>query len=212
MATGRIPLWVRLAYSAFVVVLVPSYWMTYGAANFLQICDVAAGVTLVGLWMESPLLLSMQAVAILVPQSVWVLDFAARLLGHRGFGLTDYMFKPQYPLWVRGLSLFHGWLPFLLLWSLRRLGYDRRALRMQTVVGVALLLLCYLAFAPPGTVGGHRAAANVNYVYGPDQNREQRWMPRPAWLGIVIVAAVIGMFLPSHLLLRRLAPAAPRHA
>ena len=210
MPTGRIPLWVRLAYSAFVAVLVPSYWVTYGPANFLQICDVAAALTLVGLWAQSPLLLSMQAVAILVPQTAWVADFLARLLAHRGFGLTDYMFQSRFPLWVRSLSLFHGWLPLLLLWATRRLGYDRRAFRAQTIVGITLLLVCYTAFAPPGTVGGQRPAANLNYVYGPHQNRPQQWMPRPAWLAIVILVAVLGMFLPAHMVLRRFAPAAPR--
>ena len=32
-----------------------------------------------------------------------------------GLGMAGYMFDPKLPLFVRGLSLFHGWLPFLLL-------------------------------------------------------------------------------------------------
>jgi len=206
MHRGRIPLWVRVGYSAFIAVLVPAYWRTYGPANFLQVCDVAAGVTLVGLWAQSRLLLSVEAVAILVPQTVWVVDFAGRLAGFRGLGLTDYMFNPAYPRWIRGLSLFHGWLPILLLWAVRRLGYDRRALGIQTVAGAALLLTCYAAFAPPGTVGGRRPVANVNYVYGVRQDRPQRWMPPAAWLAVVVAVAVLGMFVPAHLLLRRFAP------
>ena len=212
MSTGRIPLGVKLAFSAFVAVLVPGYWRTYGAANFLQLCDVAAGVTLVGLWAESALLLSVEAVAILVPQSVWVVDFVARLTGLGGFGMTAYMFNPAYPRWVRGLSLFHGWLPILLLWAVRRLGYDRRAFGIQTVVGVALLLACYLLFDPPGTVGGTRKATNLNYVFGPGNDRPQAWMPPAAWLAVVVTAAVVGMFLPAHLLLRRTMPPARRFA
>ncbi len=206
MPTGRIPRWIKLTYSAFVTVLVPSYWRVYGPANFLQICDVAAFVTLVGLWAESSLLLSVEAVAILVPQVVWVIDFAARLLGFRALGLTNYMFDPSYPRWVRSLSLFHGWLPYLLLRSLRRLGYDRRAFGVQTVVGTLLLLACYFLFAPPGTIGGKRIAANVNYVYGLSRSRPQSRMPHGAWLAVVIAAAIVGMFLPAHWVLRRLMP------
>ncbi len=38
------------------------------------------------------------------------------------------MFDRQLAVFTRGLSLFHGWLPFLLVWLLVRLGYDKRAL------------------------------------------------------------------------------------
>ena len=167
---------------------------------------MAALLTAGGLWLQSPLLLSMQAVGILVPQTVWVADFLARLLGFRFLGMTGYMFDPAYPQWVRGVSLFHGWLPLLLLWAVRRVGYDRRALGVQTVFGMALLLVCYAAFAPPGTVGGRRPAVNINYVYGPDAKRQQHWMPPAAWLALVTAVAVVGMFVPAHLLLRRVAP------
>src|SRR5689334_822386 len=33
------------------------------------------------------------------------------------------MFRPDIPLAIRILSLYHGWLPFLLLWMVRQLGY-----------------------------------------------------------------------------------------
>ena len=203
MPRGRIPIGVKVAFSAFVAVGVPTYWKTYGGANFLQLCDVAVGVTAVGLWRESPLLLGTQAVAVLVPQAVWVADFVTTLCGGRLLGMTGYMFDPGYPRWVRAISLFHGWMPLLLLWAVRRVGYDRRSLPAQVAFGVGLLLVCYLAFAPPGSDRPSRPVANVNYVYGPDNKRQQTWVPPWAWLGLVLVAAVVGMFVPSHLLLRR---------
>lgn len=52
----RIPLWVKLAYTAFVCVLVPYYLSAYGPTNFLYFCDVALLMTLAALWLESPLL------------------------------------------------------------------------------------------------------------------------------------------------------------
>jgi hypothetical protein len=203
MLVRRIPLWVKLAYSAFIAALVPGYWFTYGPTNFLFFCDVAALLTCVGLWLESPLLLGMQGVAILVPQTVWVIDFAGHLLGRPVLGMTGYMVDPKYPLWVRGLSLFHGWLPILLLWAVRRLGYDRRSLPAQVAFGLALLLACYLAFAPPGSAGSSRPVGNINYVYGPDNKRQQTWMPPALWLAVVMAVAVLGMFVPAHLVLRR---------
>ena len=71
----RLPLWLKLVYTAFMVVLVPVYWYYYGPTNFLYFCDVALILTLVGIWIESPLLISMCAVGILAPQTLWVVDF-----------------------------------------------------------------------------------------------------------------------------------------
>ena len=74
----RIPLWLKVAYTGFMAVLIPYYWHAYGPTNFLYFCDVAILVTLVALWRESRFLVSLQAVAILIPQTLWVADFALR--------------------------------------------------------------------------------------------------------------------------------------
>ena len=65
----------KLAYTAFMAVLVPVYWYYYGPTNFLYFCDVALFLTLAGIWLESPLLVSMCAVGILAPQILWVRRF-----------------------------------------------------------------------------------------------------------------------------------------
>src|SRR5229473_7522130 len=156
MANQRIPAWVKVAYSAFVAILVPCYWVTYTPWNFLYFCDVALLATAVALWMESPLLVSMQAVAITAPQMLWVVDLLCRLVaGVHVTGVTNYMFEGSLPLFLRGLSLFHGWLPFVLLWLLSRLGYDRRALTLQATVAVIVLLISYLLAPPPPPPAPH---------------------------------------------------------
>src|SRR3954452_3264829 len=71
----RIPLALKLAYTMFVAVLVPYYWVTYSPWNFLYFCDVALLITVAALWLESPLLMSLPAVGITVPQLLWVADF-----------------------------------------------------------------------------------------------------------------------------------------
>ena len=58
----RIPLWVKLAYSAFCAVMIPTYWHEYGPTNFLYFCDVAVLLTLAALWSENALLASIAAV------------------------------------------------------------------------------------------------------------------------------------------------------
>jgi hypothetical protein len=198
---SRIPLVVKLLYTAFVCVLVPYYWVTYTPWNFLYFCDVALLMTLAALWREDSLLASIPAVGITVPQLVWLIDF---LTGGRLIGMTAYMIDPKYSLLVRALSLFHGWLPFFLLWLVWRLGYDRRALLVQTILTWVLLLVCYfLAPAPPAPPGNPTAAVNIDYVHGLSSEAPQTWMPPWLWLTLLMIGLPLCAYLPTHLVLRR---------
>ena len=206
MTTPRcIPLWVKIAYSLFVAILVPFYWVTYTPWNFLYFCDIALLVTAVALWIESPLLVSMQTVAILVPQTLWVADFLLRLIvGSHITGVTKYMFNPGIPLYLRAFSLFHGWLPFVLVWLVARLRYDPRAFPMQSAVGIIVLLISYFfAPAPPAPAEHPNWAVNINYVYGGD-DQPQTFMPPLLWLACLIATNLVLFYWPTHVVLRRL--------
>jgi len=135
---GRIPFLLKLAFTGFMAVLVPVYWSKYGPTNFLYFCDLALFVTLAAVWLENRLLASMAAVGILLPQMIWCADFVVHLFGGKFLGMTDYMFDAHRPLFLRSLSFFHGWLPFLLLFLVARLGYDRRALLAWTGTASAM--------------------------------------------------------------------------
>jgi hypothetical protein len=201
--TNVIPLWLKLGYTAFMAVLVPVYWHHYGPTNFLYFCDVALFLTLAAVWLESPLLASMPAVGILAPQALWVLDFGVGLAGGSLTGMTDYMFEAQRPLYLRGLSLFHGWLPFLLVYLVWRLGYDRRAFAAWTGLAWGLLLVCYF-FMPPPAATESITPVNINYVYGMSDKAPQAWMPQLAWLGMLFVALPLALYWPVHALLKRM--------
>ena len=202
---GRIPSWVKVAYSVFVAVLVPCYWVTYSPWNFLYFCDIALLVTAVAIWIESPLLVSMQAVAIMLPQMLWVVDFLCQLVaGVQITGMTGYMLDANIPLFLRALSLFHGWLPFFLLWSLSRLRYDRRAFGRQSVVAIVVLLVSYIfAPAPPPSVSNPNWAVNINYVYGIDDKHAQTLMAPWLWVVGLMVVTLIVFYVPTHFVLRR---------
>ena len=204
MKPGRIPLWLKVAYSAFVAVLVPYYWRTYGPVNFLWFCDIALLVTLPALWLENAFLFSMQAVAIVLPQLLWVVDFAAHLAGLHLIGAAAYMFDPKIPLFVRGLSSFHGWLPLLLLWAVWRLGYDRRAFPAQTACALVVLTVCYFFTPPPPAPASNpTAAVNLNWVFGPGENTMQTWMA-PGWYFVLqLVFWPVFIYLPTHLALMK---------
>ena len=152
------PLWLKIVYSLFVGVLVPVYWVRYGPANFLWFSDIALFGGLAALWLESALLASTMAVAVLLLELVWNIDFFAHLLtGVSITGLSEYMFDPGINLAIRALSLFHVVLPPMLVWMVYKLGYDERALATQTILAIILLPLSRLISTP---------ADNINWVYG----------------------------------------------
>jgi hypothetical protein len=73
----RAALWIALAHTAFVAVVVPVYLRHYGVTNFLWFSDVALLVSVAALWLN-PLLAGMMALAALLPELAWNLDFVVR--------------------------------------------------------------------------------------------------------------------------------------
>ncbi|MEX0728164.1 MAG: hypothetical protein WD065_17985 [Planctomycetaceae bacterium] len=200
----RVPLGVKLVYTAFVCVLVPYYWSAYGPTNFLYFCDVALLMTLAAMWTESPLLASMPAVGILLPQTFWCIDFLGSFIGLPVTGMTAYMFDPSLTLFTRGLSFFHFWLPFLLLWLVWQLGYDRRAMKLWTVLAWGLMLTSYFLLpAPAAPRENPNVPVNVNYVYGFDESAPQTWVPPLAFLAIMMTALPLIVFAPTHVFLAK---------
>jgi hypothetical protein len=199
-----IPLWLKVIYTAFVAVLVPYYWQAYGPTNFLYFCDVALLLTLVALWWESPLLASMSAVGILLPQALWMVDFLAGFTGWHLTGMTDYMFNPNLSLFTRALSFFHFWLPLLVVWLVWRLGYDRRALLAWTALAWVLVLICYFLMpGPPAPADNPNLPVNINYVYGLSDTEPQQWLPPLLYLLLLFVILPVGIFWPTHAVLAR---------
>ena len=176
----------------WMVVWLPAYFRVWGWANLLHLCDVAVILSFVGIWLASPLLLSSQAVSSVAAGFLWVLDVGSRLMtGRFLIGGTEYMWDARYPLWVRLLSTFHIGLPLVLLWTLRRVGYDRRALGLQA--GIAAFLLIISRFLS--------AEINMNYAYR-DPVFHRAWGPAPAHLAMIFIPLVVLIYWPTHLLLR----------
>ncbi len=190
-----IPLPIKLIYTLFLCLLVPIYWRGYGLTNFLWFCDIDLLVLLPALWLESRLLNSMMAVGMLLFLLGWNLDF---LTGGHVFGMVDYMFDSSIPFYIRQLSLYHLVLPFLHLFLLRRLGYDRRALLAQSLLMWVVLLVCYIATDP---------ATNINWAFGLEDPQTQLH----PFLYLVFLMGSIFMlvYLPTHLMLRALFESSP---
>ena len=193
MPEMTIPLWFKLAYSAFVLYVMAVWWKNYGWKNFLWFSDIAFIGAVPAMWLESAPLASVLAVAVLLPELLWNVDYVLRLvLRRRVTGLTDYMFEPERPLLLRGLSLFHVPLPLVLLWMVAAYGYDA-TVGLPGAVALAAIVLPWSRIVST-------ADKNINWTYGLG-SRSVRW---PGWVYLPVLFAgfVLFVFVPTDWLLR----------
>ncbi|NNJ25084.1 hypothetical protein [Alienimonas chondri] len=202
----RVPWPAAAIYTAFLAVLVPVYWHYYGPTNFLYFCDLALFLALISVWTQRSLWASAAAVGILIPQAVWVADFFVTMAGGELLGMTDYMFDfdNREELFLRGLSFFHFWLPFLLGYIVWKLGYDRRGLVVWTVIAWAAMLIGYFLLPGPGEAPDRFTPQNVNYVFGTSEKEPQTMVPPLVWFGGLLIGLPALVFVPTHFALRAL--------
>lgn len=184
----RIPLWLKVLWTIWVLVWAPLYWRQYGLQNFLFFCDLGNLFIAAALWLESPLLFSWQASGLLIFQTLFTIDLAVAMLsGRHLIGGTEYMFDAHISLAIRLLSLFHVAAPPLLLWGIWRLGYDRRGWKYQTLTAWIVVPINYF----------WRPQFDVNWARGPFFH-EQHTVPGFVYsFGyLVIVPAVV--YFPTH--------------
>jgi hypothetical protein len=103
------------------------------------------------------------------------------------------MFDPTKPRYLRAISLFHVFLPLLLLWMVARLGYHPDALLWQVALAWIVLPLSYFL--------GDPKVENLNWVYG-WTSRQQTRVPPLAYFGLMMIAFPLVIFLPTHLILQ----------
>ncbi len=188
-----IPLWFKIAYSLFVLYIVVVWLRHYGWPNLLWFSDIALIGAVPAMWLESAAISSVLAVAVLLPEVLWNVDLAARLvLRRRVTGLTDYMFEPERLKLLRGLSLFHVPLPLVLIWLVVAYGYDTRVGLPGAIVLAALVLPLSRFFGTP--------QKNINWTYG--LGRAQTRLPPAVYLLLLWLGFVVFVFVPTDLLLR----------
>ncbi|HKV06161.1 MAG TPA: hypothetical protein VJO53_13780 [Candidatus Acidoferrales bacterium] len=192
----RFPAWVRWAAIAWLLIWIPAYGRTWGAANFLHVCDIAVILACIGVWSNSALLISSQTVSSLLVDAAWTLDAGWRLFrGRNLIGGTEYLFDASYPLWIRLLTLFHIAMPVLLLWALQRIGYDRRGWALQCAI--ALPAFVAARFTSP--------AVNINYAFT-DPFVHRAWGPAPVHVMISWLFMAVVIYFPTHAALKRFFP------
>ncbi|HXZ31327.1 MAG TPA: hypothetical protein VEH30_03530 [Terriglobales bacterium] len=188
----RLPLWLKIAWTVWVLAWIPLYWRQYGLQNFLYFCDLGNILITIGLWLESPLIFSWQATGLLIFQTLYTIDLlGAVFTGRHLIGGTEYMFDTHVPLFIRLLSLFHVVVPPLLLWGLWRLGYDKRGWKCQTLLTWIVVPINYF----------WRPQFNVNWARGLFF-RQQQVVPGFLYLAAYLIVVPLVVYFPTHLALQ----------
>jgi hypothetical protein len=190
----KLPLWLKVAWTIWLLVWAPIYCRQYGLQNFLFFCDIGNILIGIGLWRESRLIFSWVACGVLLFQSLYTVDLAGALLtAHHFIGGTEYMFDPGLPWIIRILSLFHVATPPLLLWAIWRLGYDRRGWKLQTLTAFVVVPINFF----------WRPEHDVNWARGLFF-QQQHVVPGWIYLATYLVAMPLCVYFPTHLFLQRL--------
>ena len=192
LASTFVPLWLKVAWTVMVLVIILIYWRHKGPANFLWFSDLAMFALVAGLWLESSYVVSLAACLVLVPEVLWSVSFFSRLLRlPRVIGLADYMFDQETPLWLRAVSLFHLPLLAVIVWGPWRLGYDISVFpAVVLLTWIVLLLTRWLTKPVP----------NINHVYRLPLAAGANLSPIQH-MALMMIAVPLALQLPGHLLL-----------
>jgi hypothetical protein len=145
-----------------------------------------------GIFFKNRLIISSQALAMSAIALIWLLDASSYLISGKFINnSTAYMWDANIPLFIRLLSCYHIVWPALMIYWLRRVGYDSRALSLQCAIAAAAMIFG-LFIAP---------AENINYVF--------QWpngtllFSNPALHTIISFTGLIAfLYLPTHFILK----------
>jgi len=187
----QLPGWLKWFFTGFLILWLPVMLCAYGSQNMLWLCELGNVLLVLGLWLESRLLLSALLVGLLLVDMGWALDFAVALTtGLHPFAATANMFDPALSLPVRLGSLFHLTVPTAVLFAVIRLGYDERGFWLQSAITAVVLPVSFLVTTP---------ATNVNWVWGPGGCAPQTAVPASVYLLGCVLAYPLVLYLPVHL-------------
>jgi len=207
---SRIPLGLKLFLAAFSLTLIAYNTVHHGAHSLLYFCNVALFVATFGICTERALPVSMAAVGVILIQLLWSVDLLLTAANVSPLRMTEFMLSDNLSPFKKILALFHVWLPFVLLFSMLRLGYDKRALAWWTLITCGLLLVSYLFLPrPPAPPDDPSMSVNVNFVFGLNMSGPQQRVPELVWLAAMMIALPLLAFLPTHVALKRWLGRAP---
>lgn len=187
----KLPLAIKLPYILLFTVVMYVNVVYYGWENILWFSHMALILLFIGIVFDKHVFISMAGISVFVFHSLWTLMFLTQLLTGARIGAVAYMFDGATPLFLRSVSLFHVVTPPLILYLLKKIGYDERAYGLQKLWGGFVIILT--AIIDPGK--------NINWVYGPGS--PQNILPEFIYIPLLIFALIHIVYLPTHAFFRK---------
>lgn len=188
-------LFLKSAYTALAVVVLVVYWREYGPVNFLWFSDIAFFAIVPALWLNNRYIASMMAVGVLPLEIMWVIGLVS---GGAFLGIAEYMYDSTLPLWLRLLSLFHFPMIMAVIYMMRTVGYDKRALIPQIILSVIVVFL---------TQRFDDTGEHINMATRPDAVAD--YISEARYEQLMPFVLVFGVIVPMHFLLKKIAPVKP---
>ncbi len=199
---NRVPLWLKLVYTAFMAVLVPVYWYYYGPTNFLYFCDVSLLLTPRRHLDRKRCCWSRCArLAFVAVQTLWVADFVLNFFGVPLVGMTAYMFNHgKFAVPRSGVAVFRAgchscWI--YLVWGFWL--STAAAFRHWTVLAWALMLTCFFLMPPPNPNAGLQARSISTTCTASSDAVAQTLVHPYVWLAGMLIGLPLLVHLPTHL-------------
>jgi hypothetical protein len=189
---NKIPLWIKLPYTLLALIVLPVYWYQYGVANFLWFSDIAFFLMVPALWFKNRFIASMMAIGVLPLEIIWLISF---ITGGSFLGIAAYMFDPNLPLWLRGLSLFHFPMPAVIIYMIWSFGYDKRALYPQIALSLIVIVMTHLFTLK---------SKNVNLVFPPAGI--ENIIPEHVYVYLMPILLIGVVIMPMHFILKKYYP------
>lgn len=181
----------KILLTIFLCIFVPVYWHYYGLQNFLWVSDLSLFLTVIALWLNSTMLMSIATVSFICAELLWNIDFFAHLFFNlQLLGISDYMFDDSKPLFLRCISLFHVIIPIL--WFLYGIhyGYNKKAMYYAPVFYWIILGLTYFCTNPE---------KDINWAFLP---HIYHIGTEPLWLLCLALCVPALIMLPTHYVLK----------
>ncbi len=171
------------------------YWIDAGMpVHLLWLCDIALPLVGLSLIINNRVILSSQVLGTLVIQLLWLIDFIPSLIFKtKLFGWTSYMFNPDHPSILKFLSLFHVFLPFLMIAALLQYSYDKRGLILQSIITAVVYIFSFIFTT---------VEDNTNWVLGPFWKIQE--MMNPIVYLLVFYILTLILYLCSHFVLLKI--------
>jgi hypothetical protein len=189
----QVPKWIKYTYTLFIAVMVPAYYRHFGPTNFLWFSDIALLIMFIEVWLCTGILTSMMAVGALLFELGWNGMFTYQIIvGNTNPNFICNILTPGFPILFRILPLFHIFLPIIIIYMLKKLGYDKRAIWYQSIFGILVLCIAHMATTKP---------QNIDWTYA-FNNSPYTNLPQP-WNFIIVILLFMLFYQFSHFLLSK---------